>query len=269
MVAVSIARTYDCRGAMCGELSCGAGRVPCARALAHTYLGQGFLKRAFMLLAGILVNILTGFAPYEHLFHCGCPPCRWIPTCPVRLTGGLLPPRRVSRPVMRYFRLTVSHVPLGWMSTMPSARPPVRTILLLSIERDGKQCSTSVALKENERFGRLCLYAGGSFWTPSPQRASPSLCCADGGGRATSAPATHTMESCRSGPPRWMGISVMSSQAAAAGPITFLSFAALICSRWSFMNLLPIPPLDGEQADHRDRSKIAGRRLPLKGQTIT
>ena len=27
----------------------------------HTYLGQGFLKRAFMLLAGILVNILTGF----------------------------------------------------------------------------------------------------------------------------------------------------------------------------------------------------------------
>ena len=44
-----------------------------------------------------------------------------------------------------------------------------------------------------------------------------------------------------------VGISVMSSQAAAAGPATFLSFAALISFSLGFMNLLPIPPLDGAQ----------------------
>ncbi len=49
------------------ELPCGEAEFLAQERL-HTYLGQGFLKRAFMLLAGSLVN----FAPYEHLFHCGC-----------------------------------------------------------------------------------------------------------------------------------------------------------------------------------------------------
>ncbi len=43
---------------------CGSPRSPPSfleQERSHTYLGQGFLKRAFMLLAGILVNILTGF----------------------------------------------------------------------------------------------------------------------------------------------------------------------------------------------------------------
>ena len=42
------------------ELPCGEAEF-LARERSHTYLGQGFLKRAFMLLAGIIVNILTGF----------------------------------------------------------------------------------------------------------------------------------------------------------------------------------------------------------------
>ena len=42
------------------ELPCGEAEF-LAQERSHTYLGQGFLKRAFMLLAGIIVNILTGF----------------------------------------------------------------------------------------------------------------------------------------------------------------------------------------------------------------
>lgn len=54
------------------ELPCGEAEF-LARERSHTYLGQGFVKRAFMLLAGIIVNILTGFcSPYEHLFHRRC-----------------------------------------------------------------------------------------------------------------------------------------------------------------------------------------------------
>ena len=65
-----------------------------------------------------------------------------------------------------------------------------------------------------------------------------------------------------------VGISVMSSQAAAAGPVTFLSFAALISFSLGFMNLLPIPPLDGGKLLIEIIQKIAGRELPLKVQTI-
>ncbi|MFR3877016.1 MAG: site-2 protease family protein [Collinsella sp.] len=65
-----------------------------------------------------------------------------------------------------------------------------------------------------------------------------------------------------------VGISVMSSQAAAAGPATFLSFAALISFSLGFMNLLPIPPLDGGKLVIEIIQKIAGRELPLKVQTI-
>ena len=65
-----------------------------------------------------------------------------------------------------------------------------------------------------------------------------------------------------------VGISVMSSQAAAAGPATFLTFAALISFSLGFMNLLPIPPLDGGKLVIEIIQKVAGRELPLKVQTI-
>ena len=65
-----------------------------------------------------------------------------------------------------------------------------------------------------------------------------------------------------------VGISVMSSQAAAAGPATFLTFAALISFSLGFMNLLPIPPLDGGKLVIEIIQKIVGRELPLKVQTI-
>ena len=65
-----------------------------------------------------------------------------------------------------------------------------------------------------------------------------------------------------------VGISVMSSQAAAAGPATFLSFAALISFSLGFMNLLPIPPLDGGKLVIEIIQKIVGREFPLKVQTI-
>lgn len=42
------------------ELPCGEAEF-LAQERSHTYLGQGFLKRCLMLLAGLLVNILTGF----------------------------------------------------------------------------------------------------------------------------------------------------------------------------------------------------------------
>lgn len=64
-----------------------------------------------------------------------------------------------------------------------------------------------------------------------------------------------------------VGISVMSAQAAAEGAATFLNFAALISFSLGFMNLLPIPPLDGGKLVIEAVQAITRRKVPVKVQT--
>lgn len=65
-----------------------------------------------------------------------------------------------------------------------------------------------------------------------------------------------------------VGISVMSAQAAAEGAATFLNFAALISFSLGFMNLLPIPPLDGGKLVIEAVQAVTRRKVPVKAQTI-
>ena len=64
-----------------------------------------------------------------------------------------------------------------------------------------------------------------------------------------------------------VGISVMSAQAAAEDPATFLNLAALISFSLGFMNLLPIPPLDGGKLVIEAIQAVARRKVPIKVQT--
>ncbi len=64
-----------------------------------------------------------------------------------------------------------------------------------------------------------------------------------------------------------VGISVMSAQAAAEGPATFLNLAALISFSLGFMNLLPIPPLDGGKLVIEAIQAVTRRKVPIKVQT--
>ena len=65
-----------------------------------------------------------------------------------------------------------------------------------------------------------------------------------------------------------VGISVMSAQAAAEGPTTYLALAALISFSLGLMNLLPIPPLDGGKLVIEVIQAVTRRELPLKVQTV-
>ena len=65
-----------------------------------------------------------------------------------------------------------------------------------------------------------------------------------------------------------VGISVMSSQAAEAGVSTYLNFAALISLSLGFMNLLPIPPLDGGKLVIEIIQAAIHRELSLKVQNV-
>ena len=60
----------------------------------------------------------------------------------------------------------------------------------------------------------------------------------------------------------------MSSQAAAAGPAVLLNFAAMISFSLGFMNLLPIPPLDGGKLFIEIIQAVTKRKVPLKIQNV-
>ena len=65
-----------------------------------------------------------------------------------------------------------------------------------------------------------------------------------------------------------VGISIMSSEAAEAGVSTYLTFAALISLSLGFMNLLPIPPLDGGKILIEIIQAISRRQVSARAQTI-
>lgn len=65
-----------------------------------------------------------------------------------------------------------------------------------------------------------------------------------------------------------VGISVMSAQAAAAGPAAYLSFAGLISLSLGFMNLLPIPPLDGGKLVIEVVQAVLRRPVPVRIQNL-
>ncbi|MCH4180032.1 MAG: site-2 protease family protein [Atopobiaceae bacterium] len=78
---------------------------------------------------------------------------------------------------------------------------------------------------------------------------------------------THTAEVLQSST-SIVGISVMASQAAAAGADQLALFAAAISLSLGFMNLLPIPPLDGGKILIEAIQAIAHRKIPAKANLV-
>jgi regulator of sigma E protease len=65
-----------------------------------------------------------------------------------------------------------------------------------------------------------------------------------------------------------VGISVMASEAAQEGASSLLFLAAAISLSLGFMNLLPIPPLDGGKLVLEIIAVIIRRPVPIKVQTV-
>ena len=63
-----------------------------------------------------------------------------------------------------------------------------------------------------------------------------------------------------------MGISVMASEAAKSGPVDFLYLMAALSLSLGFMNLLPIPPLDGGKIVIELVQLVSRRRIPERIQ---
>ena len=248
------------------ELPCGEADF-LAQERSHTYLGQGFLKRAFMLLAGILVNILTGFLLLMSIYSIAGVTVPIDTNVIGQVDEGSIAAKagiEAGDAILSVDGVSCS----TWMNVYDAiGKAAGKDDIAIEYERDGKQHSTTVALKEDERLG---VYASTEVVRLDPitsARLSFSYVVQTAEGVMRLLQPQHTMEILDQSS-SIVGISVMSSQAAAAGPATFLSFAALISFSLGFMNLLPIPPLDGGKLVIEIIQKIVGRELPLKVQTI-
>ena len=220
-----------------------------------------------MLLAGIIVNILTGFLLFMSIYSIAGVTVPMDTNVIGQVDEGSIAAKAGIEGGDAI--LSVDGVSCStWMDVYDAiGKAAGKDDIAIEYERDGKQHSTTVALKEDERLG---VYASTQVVRLDPitsARLSFSYVVQTADGVMRLLQPQHTMEILDQSS-SIVGISVMSSQAAAAGPVTFFSFAALISFSLGFMNLLPIPPLDGGKLVIEIIQKIAGRELPLKVQTI-
>ena len=257
----------------------------------HTYVGKGFWKRAFMLVAGIAVNILTGFllviAVYSVLGV----------SMPIdaNVLGEIVADSPAEAAGLKQGDCVIAvngERVDSWLELLDAFdaadhegeveldlwRPNNVDMAFDHLPIDDSFDSGSWA-HENGTF----LTVGVSFdddgllGISAPTqvvRLNPLQSCqiaidnivATAQSVGSLLNPRHTMEVLDNST-SVVGISVMSAQAAAEGPATFLNLAALISFSLGFMNLLPIPPLDGGKLVIEAIQAVTRRKVPIKVQT--
>lgn len=232
-----------------------------------TYIGQGFLKRAFMLLAGILVNILVGVILMMSVYS--------IVGVSAAVDSNVIGSIEAGS-VAEKAGLCAGDTVVDIAGTRVSSW----TTLVHAIDEQGPSASFELSYKHGDRLktahvtlgknGKLGIAAQVETVRLSPVRSFQVSCdyiAATAQGVANLLVPQHTKEILDNST-SIVGISVMSSQAAEAGVASYLTFAALISLSLGFMNLLPIPPLDGGKLVIEAIQAVLHRELSLKVQNI-
>ncbi len=233
----------------------------------RTYLGQGFWKRACMLVAGVAVNIVTGFLLVIMVYS--------VLGFAVAINTNELGAIDAGSPAEqaglvqgdRIVRVGETDV-ASWVDILQAVDTleAGETVEVTYENADGATHATQVTLNEQGAMGisvkeeivrlnpidsckiaidNIVMTAQSVGSLLNPQHTKEVL------DNSTSV----------------VGISVMSAEAAAEGPSTFLNFAALISFSLAFMNLLPIPPLDGGKLVIEIIQSVTRREASLKVQT--
>ncbi|MGN0075376.1 MAG: M50 family metallopeptidase [Parafannyhessea sp.] len=236
----------------------------------HTYLGKGFLKRVFTLFAGPLVNVVLAFAIVTaSLSIVGV-------TAAVNSNklGGVEPDSYAQKAGLRAGdRITA----IGgasvddWTGIVKALDNVLGTGKDFSVTyaRAGKTHTANVGVngKKIKTFGIDARSK--QVRLPVWQAASAALQY----GHAVAKFAVQliipqqTMKTLSSAS-SVVGISAAASQAAASGANDLLLFIAMVSMSLGFMNLLPIPPLDGGKILIEVIQLVVRRPLSLRTQTI-
>lgn len=237
-----------------------------ARERSHTYAGKGFWKRAFILVAGILVNILTGIVLLMAVYSViGVQTYNDVP-----VLGGVT----ASSPAEKAGLVagdTVLSVDGKKVSTWTELQEAIKAAgddgsVALSYRHDGATKEETITLDDQGMLGIMASSKTVRLPLLDSAGVAFGMIGATASGVAQLLMPQHTVEVLQNST-SIVGISVMSAQAAESGAASLLSFAALISLSLGFMNLLPIPPLDGGKLLIEVIQAVFRRRVPTRVQT--
>lgn len=275
----SLLTEFDRGHDFAAEGSTGAGepRVPgCsaeeffAQERSHTYLGLGLLKRLAVLLAGPAMNIAFAFIVVAGAFMVSGvstasnePVVGAVGEGTVAASCGLQAGDRV---------VEVGGAEVGTWSDFTSAMRPYLDAgqdFSLTIERDGRRQALEVDLPDGQATDKLGVISQTVLYHPNPLEAArltvayAQMVCNYAFRLLIPQQTMQILDQSTS----VVGISVMASQAASAGVSDFVLLAASISMSLGFMNLLPIPPLDGGKIVIELIQAAFRRELSIKAQS--
>lgn len=219
-----------------------------ARERSHTYLGCGFIKRVAMLVAGPAVNVLLAFFLVVGVLM--VQGVSAIDPSPVlgAVEEGSIAESAGIRAGDRVVCVGEEQTPT-WADVVTKLRARLAggSDFTMTVERDGRDVPLLVDLPEGQQTDAIGVHA--TVVTYHPTLAEASAAAVGYAGQVASFAARlimpqHTMEVLDQSS-SVVGIAAMASEAASSGVWDFLNIAAALSMSLGFMNLLPIPPLDG------------------------
>lgn len=236
----------------------------------RTYAGSGFLARVAMLIAGPVVNIVLAFL----IVTCALM-VRGVDFVPNVTTLGSVEEGSYAAEAGLEAGDTVTAVDgeevSTWTALVEALQEPLAQgrDLTLTYERDGAEKTVTVDLPDGEKVERIGIVASTTTYHPSFTEAAASAVSYAGqvGSYVVQLiQPQHTMEVLEQSS-SVVGISVMASEAAANGLYDLALIVAAISMSLGFMNLLPIPPLDGGKILIEVIQAVIRRPLPMRVQT--
>ncbi len=243
--------------------------------LAHersrTYLGCGFWRRCAMLLAGPLVNLLLALVVVAGSFM-----VTGIQVASNEPVIGSVTADSFAEAAGLEAGDRITAVDGQSVSTYEGLVSAIKSYLssgtdfTIDYERDGVRYETTVDLVDGQAAEYLGITNDVVTYYPSlgqSLRASVAYGSLVAEYAAKLIVPTHTMEVLDQSS-SVVGISVMASEAASAGVPTLVFFMGAISMSLGFMNLLPIPPLDGGKILIEVIQAISKRQVSARTQSI-
>ena len=240
------------------------------RERARTYLGCGFWKRVCMLVAGPLVNVALAFVLAVSAFCVVGQQVVVDSNVIASVTEGSLADEAGLEAGDAIVRIGDAEV-TDWSDLVDAVRQYLTpgSSVEVGFVRDGEEMTTTIEVSEGE--GQL-LGVNAQTTTYRPGVLEASRWAVDYAGLVATFAArlivpTQTMQVLDSST-SIVGISVMASQAASQGPMSVVSLLATISMSLGFMNLLPIPPLDGGKILIEVIQAAMRRPLSVRAQSV-
>lgn len=236
------------------------------RERSHTYLGKGFWKRALMLVAGIIVNILTGFILMVGVYSIvGVQSVDNVNTIGAVEAGS--PAAGAGLQAGDEILMVDGESTATWEEVYYALQQSgADGTVDLTVEHDGSQQQMTIELSDQGALGISASVHTVRLHPLDSMRVGAMYIVQTAQGVIRMLTPQHTVKMLNNSA-SIVGISVLSAQAAQAGVGAFLSFAALISFSLGFMNLLPIPPLDGGKLLIEIIQAVFHRQVPIKVQT--